>query len=209
MSDVRLIEAVAGGDHGALKELLAAGADVNQQDEHGWTPLNWAAGRGDAEAVRLLLAHGADALKTGRDLRMPYMIALAAGHAEVVKLLREAEDRAGGGEGRRAERQYCKAYQLDDLRRFSGWPAGAGGGGGAGTQGNGAGASAAEEIVYLHQDFTVTQSIWHGEDVVFDAVTPQWKAFCSDVLKFAPPDDLDLIASAGKASGDVELGSVG
>jgi hypothetical protein len=208
MSDVRLIEAVTSGDHGALKELLTAGADVNQQDEHGWTPLNWAAGRGDAEAVRQLLGHGADALKTGRDRRTPYMIALAAGHAEVVELLREAEDAVGGGEGRRAERQYCKAYPLADLRRFSTWPAGAGGSGGA--AGDGAEASAGEEIVYLHQDFTVTQSIWHGEDVLFDQVTPEWKAFCTEVLKFAPPDDLDLIASAGSAGGgDVELGSVG
>jgi hypothetical protein len=210
MSDVRLIEAVTSGERGTLKELLAAGADVNQQDEHGWTPLNWAAGRGDAEAVRQLLEHGADALKTGRDQRTPYMIALAAGHAEVVKLLRTAEDRIGNGEkGQHAARPYCKAYQLGDLRRFPAWPAGEGGAKSEGAGGDGAETSGGEETLYLHQDFTVTQSIWHGEDVVFAEVTPEWKEFCSDVLDFKVPDDLDLIVSAGNAGGDLKLGSVG
>jgi hypothetical protein len=126
-----------------------------------------------------------------------------------VKLLRKAEDGIGNGEkGKHAGRPYCKAYLLSDLRRFPAWPVDAGGVNSKGAGGDGAETSAGEEIVYLHQDFTVTQSIWHGEDVVFAEVTPEWKEFCSDVLKFKVPDDLDLLVSADNVGGDLKLGSV-
>lgn len=192
MSDFRLCEAVKNGERVALKGLIAAGADANEQDGHGWTPLCWAAGGGDAEAARLLLEHGADVFATGRDRRTPYLIALAAGHREVAELLRDAEDMAARG-GPRAEREYCSAYTLGELRRFPGWPDGA--------EAEGAEAAGAdaigEEVLYLHHDFTVTRSIWQGEDVVFDEVSPDWKEFCADRLEFKVPEDLDLLVPAG------------
>ncbi|MET0647793.1 MAG: ankyrin repeat domain-containing protein [Pyrinomonadaceae bacterium] len=191
MSDLRLCEAVKNGESAALKGLIAAGADVNEQDEHGWTPLCWAAGVGDAEAARQLLEHGADVFKTGRDQRTPYMIALA-GHREMAELLREAEDRAGGGRVRPGQ-EYCRAYTLGELRRFPGWPAGA--------------EAPDEEVLYLHHDFTVTRSIWHGEDIVFDEVSPEWREFCSGSLEFKAPDDLDYIAPAGGGSSGAQAGS--
>ncbi|MFD0385167.1 hypothetical protein ACFQ2B_31805 [Streptomyces stramineus] len=48
-------------------------------------------------------------------------------------------------------------------------------------------------MLYLHHDLTVTRSLWHGEDVVFDAVTPEWERFCRETLAFAVPDDFDLM----------------
>ena len=63
---MRVIEAVKNCDLETLKDLLEERADVNEQDEQGWTALNWAAGRGDAQAVSLLLEHGADVARTGR-----------------------------------------------------------------------------------------------------------------------------------------------
>jgi len=92
MSDLQLIEAVKANNLAAVERLIQSGADLNQQDEHGWTPLNWAAGKGDIETIRLLIEKGADVFKVGVDQRTPYLIALAFGHAEAVELLCEVEE---------------------------------------------------------------------------------------------------------------------
>ena len=205
MSDLQLIEAVKGENATAAKELIESGADVNQQDDQGWTPLNYAAGKGDLELVKLLVENSADIFKVGRDQRTPYMIALAAGRVEVVKFLREAEDRFEGEKPSRPERKYCKAYHLKDLRIYPAWTEGrinwkaknygdASGNGTAPDQG-----FSDDDIVFLHQDYTVTQSMWHNENVIFDQVSPQWRDYCNDRLNFKVPDDLDLIAVVNAA----------
>lgn len=55
-----LHEAVAESDIERVRELLAAGADVNARDEDGATPLHYAGGECATEIVRLLLEAGAD-----------------------------------------------------------------------------------------------------------------------------------------------------
>lgn len=199
MSQTELIEAIKSGNSEAINELIESGADVRQQDKQGWTPLNWAAGKGHLEIVDLLLQHGADPFAVGRDLRTPQMIALAAGHAEVVKRLRQAEAESKGGEVELSDRKYCTAYHLGELRRYSAWtenmlepkkensetPV---------DQANESQGLADQEIVFLHQDYKVTKSIWADEDVIFDNVTDRWKDFCTSELKFVVPDSLDLIA---------------
>lgn len=187
MSQIELIEAIRSGNRSAVEELIKSGIDLTQEDKQGWTPLNWAAGSGHLEIVELLLESGADPLAVGRDLRTPQMIALAAGHAEVVKRLREAEAAVKGGEAETSDRKYCTAYHLSDLRRYPGW------------------ASESQDltdddIVFLHHDYTVTKSIWVGEDVVFDKVNDEWKEFCNNELRFAVPDSLDLIAKPVEAA---------
>lgn len=203
MSEAHLIEAVKRGDHAAVEAIVAGGVDLNEQDENGWTPLNWAAGRGDVEVLRLLLDKGADVLKVGRDQRTPYMIALAASQREAARLLREAEEATQGESANLPERRYCVAYELSRLREFHGWPK-EDARSVAGNNGHPSGNSDAEafenDIVYLHQDFTVTRLIWHNEDVVFDQVTPEWKEFCINSLKFTVPDDLDQIPLVSNAS---------
>lgn len=202
MSDLRLIEAIQADNLSVVKELIASGADIHQQDEQGWTPLNWAAGKGNIEIVKLLVENGADVFNVGRDARTPYLIALAAGHAEVVKYLRRAEERVEGRKPSRPEQQYCKAYHMADLRRFPAWSENRinwkdGKNNGESADGKSeAGGFSDSDVVFLHQDYTVTYSMWRNENVVFDQVSPEWEDFCTRELQFKIPDDLDLIPSA-------------
>jgi hypothetical protein len=53
-----------------------------------------------------------------------------------------------------------------------------------------------DAIVYVHDDHTVSRSIWQGEDVVFADVSPLWIDYCHDVLGFRIPDDFDLAPPA-------------
>jgi ankyrin repeat protein len=201
MSDLQLIEAVKTGQLAKVDEALNAGADIQQQDEQGWTPLNWAAGSGSVEIVSLLLNRGADVFRTGRDQRTPYMIAVAAKHIDVARLLKKAEQAVNGASGASTSRDYARAYLLGELRKFSDWreekinlkednP--------ANENGNSRELSD-DDVVFLQQDFTVTELIWPGENVIFNRITPEWVDFCSQELQFNIPDDFDLIASTPSA----------
>lgn len=198
MSDVALIDAVKAGDYAQAEKLIMDGVDVNQQDEQGWTPLNFAAGRGDLPLVDLLVRKGAEVLRAGRDRRTPYMIALAAGRVPVVKYLREAEDQQPGEKPTHVQRKYCKPYQLHDLRKYPGWSESrinwkTDKNDNSAADGDINEPFTDDRVVFIHQDFTVTESIWHDENVIFNNVDAAWKEFCSNVLNFKVPDDLDLI----------------
>ena len=195
--DLQLIDAAKDGDVRRLDELLTRGADIHQRDEHGWTPLAWAAGNGATQAVRLLLERGADVTATGRDNRTPLMIAKAASRDETTAVITEAEKARGVWEDPRETRPYCKAYYLRDLRSFPGWSEPTGpprSGETDATDASGVGEKPEplhdDSIVYLHQDLTVTRSMWHGEDLVFDRVSSEWRSFCEQELEFAIPEDL-------------------
>jgi len=196
MSECALIEAVKAGEYAKAKALIASGADVNEQDEQGWTALNFAAGMGDLALVKLLLENGADLFKVGGDGRTPYMIALAAGHSSVVKYLREVEEASGVERlEQRLPRSYCRAYMVSDVKGYSGWDE---------TRvdwnekerfdnGMTGRPSTDEQVVFIHEDFTVTKSMWQNENVIFKRLDAGWKEFCMDSLKFKAPEDLDLI----------------
>jgi uncharacterized protein len=202
MSELQLLDAVKAGELARVEELLNSGSDIHQQDEQGWIPLNWAAGRGDLEMVKLLLDRGADVFRTGQDQRTPYKISLAARHTDVARLLKENEQALNETSGESSPGNYAKGYLLGDLRKFSGWrdeqinwkemvPA----------EENGNSRQLSDgDVVFLHQDFTVTQLIWPGENMIFNQDTPEWRDFCSRQLQFKVPDDFDLIASTQQAS---------
>ena len=78
--------------------------------------------------------------------------------------------------------KYCKAYKLEDLRKFTGW---------AGI------ALAAEkemdnnDLAYVMESLKVTKNcldLDNEEDYLLSDVTPEWEAFCKDVLAFEVPD---------------------
>lgn len=205
MSEQSLIDAVKAEDTSAVMGLINSGADINQQDENGWTSLNWAAGKGNLDIVKLLIEREADIFKVGRDQRTPYKIALAAGRADVARVLRDAENQSSGEKPPREARPYCKAYYLSDFQKFPLWAAHADQQGGeALPQGENGSDAVPSEIGFLHQDYTVTRSIWHNEDIIFDQVTPHWIEFCTTTLQFKVPDDLDLI---GEVSNSADQGN--
>lgn len=200
MSQVELIETIRKGDLNAVKELIESGADVNERDEYGWNSLNHAAGLGQVAIIKLLLENGVDVLNAGRDLRSPYMIALAAGQVDAAKLLGQAEEKAGGERSGSQQRQYCAAFHLSDLRKFAGWHDSADKSQHKSDDAGGEKNTAESEIVFIHQDFTVTRSMWPNEDVIFNKITPEWIDFCKLNLGFKVPDDIDLVSGLQTAT---------
>lgn len=177
----KLICAVQQGDLQLAKKLLLEGANVNEQDEQGWTALHWSAGSGNVGIVRLLLDYHANITIKGHDNRTPWAVARAANRDPVLEILTQAEKAASVWKDPQEGRPYCKGYYLKDLVSYPHWPSVAGGNGSTNSH---------DVIVYLHQDFTVTKSVWPGEDVIFSDVTPEWVQFCESQLSFSIPADL-------------------
>jgi hypothetical protein len=199
MSTQSLIDAVRRQDVAEAQTLLEPAA-VNDHDEHGWTPLHWAAGTGNTHLVEMLIAAGANLTAAANDDRTPLDVALAAEHWDVIDLFRNAYDSAGIVLDN-IQRDYARAYPLGDLRRFDRWherwPAedasqqvrpeeDDGDANGDGRDMEDVGPRSDERIVFLHDDYTVSLGMWKGEDVIFDAVTEEWKAFCATSLQFRP-----------------------
>ena len=65
--DISIHIAAMQGNLGAVKQHIAAGADVNAKDVNGYTPLDWAIFNKDTETAALLLKHGG---KTGAELKV-------------------------------------------------------------------------------------------------------------------------------------------
>ena len=87
---VQPLHSAAAGRHVEVCRLLiAAGADVDAKQRHGFTPLHAAAQHGDVELVELLLSAGADPSITKDDGGTPADTAEAEGHVDVARRLRE------------------------------------------------------------------------------------------------------------------------
>ncbi|MCC5620392.1 hypothetical protein [Nostoc sp. CHAB 5715] len=44
-----------------------------------------------------------------------------------------------------------------------------------------------EDILYLQENYIVTDGIFQDENIIFDDITPEWKEFCHQTLKFELP----------------------
>jgi|HubBroStandDraft_1064217.scaffolds.fasta_scaffold00621_6 hypothetical protein len=96
--------------------------------------------------------------------------------------------------------RYCKAYPAEAFRAYPGWSEKvaplhitAEEAAEAAEAENNGNANAAEgpaelDYYYLQEDYTVTAGIFLEEDVAFDAVTPEWKEFCTNTLNFEIPN---------------------
>lgn len=88
--------------------------------------------------------------------------------------------------------RYCKAYPIERLREFSGWTEKSENVRPDPIVRDGSEAPVERRMsdvtfLYVQEDFTVTDGIHLEEFVIFDDVTPEWVAFCTDVLQFEIP----------------------
>ncbi|MEQ1559089.1 MAG: ankyrin repeat domain-containing protein [Methyloglobulus sp.] len=195
MPELKLIEAVENGEIDRIKNLLDEEVDIEQKDDYGWTALNWVAGKGNTRVVEILLSAGANISNVGRDKRTAYQIALAAAHIETASALQKAEQKAFV-DMEMAVRPYCRAYPVAELRQFSDWH-------------ELLSDLAEDAIVFVHQDLSVTRSMFHGKDFVFNNISTSWETFCKNQLAFAVPTDLELAASfAASKSGETHQSPV-
>ena len=90
--------------------------------------------------------------------------------------------------------RYCKAYYAADFRKFPGWKENVANLRKDKQEVNGKEVEVErhelkdDDILYLQENFVVTDGIFKDENVVFDQVTPEWEAFCTGELAFEIPD---------------------
>ncbi|KAJ8898680.1 hypothetical protein K2173_004714 [Erythroxylum novogranatense] len=75
------------GDVNGVSSCIEEGANVNQRDQNGWTPLHRAAFKGQIESVKVLLSHGAKVEVVDKEGYTPLHCAVEAGHVNVALLL--------------------------------------------------------------------------------------------------------------------------
>ena len=113
-----LLDAVETGDRDAALAALEAGADPNERDRDGATPLMWAAYHGDAELVRRLLDAGAKVDE--RNVFGTFALAEASiiGSAPVIELLLAAgaDPNARNPEGETPLMAVARAGNVDAAR---------------------------------------------------------------------------------------------
>ncbi len=86
-SDMSLTEAVAMGDTNQVQALLSQGADINQKNRMGWTPLHTAIQKQNKELAEIILAKNPDLNLTDKRGQTPLHMAVNSGQKEMVQLL--------------------------------------------------------------------------------------------------------------------------
>lgn len=95
LGESALLEAAGAGRNSMVQKLLQAGAKVDVQGAHLYTPLMAAAQSGHLEVVKLLLQHRADVTKQNEHGHTAVDEARVNGHKEVYELLKAKFDSAG------------------------------------------------------------------------------------------------------------------
>jgi hypothetical protein len=88
--------------------------------------------------------------------------------------------------------KYCKAYLLMKMREFDGWSERAENAreekqGDGGEEGRVPRKLMEDSIVYLQENYVVTDGVFKDENIIFDNVTPEWIAYCHKDLGFDIP----------------------
>lgn len=89
--------------------------------------------------------------------------------------------------------KYCKAYSLGKLCEFGGWTEKSENARKEKKEVDGKKVEIVRELtgddyLYLQENYVVTDGIFKDENVIFEAVTPEWVAYCQQVLGFEIPD---------------------
>lgn len=90
--------------------------------------------------------------------------------------------------------KYCKSFPLQRFREFPGWTENLRNARRIRQVIDGQKVEVARELsdadyLYLQENFTVTDSIFIDENVIFDTVTDDWVDFCVNVLGVKFPTD--------------------
>ena len=90
--------------------------------------------------------------------------------------------------------KYCKSFPLQRFREFPGWTENLRNARRIRQVIDGAQVEVARELsdedyLYLQENFTVTDSIFLDENIIFDTVTEDWVEFCVNVLGVKFPTD--------------------
>lgn len=88
--------------------------------------------------------------------------------------------------------KYCKAYLLKKLREFSQWSERVENVRKEKKEVDKTEVEVAREltdndILYLQENYVVTDGIFIDENIIFDNVTQEWKDFCKNTLEFEIP----------------------
>lgn len=78
--------------------------------------------------------------------------------------------------------RYCKAYKIEDLRKFPKW---------ADTARSSEKDLEDGSLVYIKEELTVTKNcldLDNEDEMILVEITPEWEAFCKEELKFEVPD---------------------
>lgn len=89
--------------------------------------------------------------------------------------------------------KYCKAYHLRDMRKYRNWKENSQNTREEKIEVDGNEVDEIrrltdESIVYLQENYVVTDDVYREENILFDDVTPKWKEFCEKSLEFIVPD---------------------
>jgi hypothetical protein len=101
---------------------------------------------------------------------------------------------------------YCKAYLAKDLRAYSGWSEDVSALRPETEEVDGEEKELVREelqdddILYVHDNYVVTDGIFRDEHVVFADVTDEWKRYCHEQLAFEVPDYEPIEIQPGPAA---------
>lgn len=110
--------AMKGADSRITAWLIDNGADPEQKDGEGETPLTTAARSGNLEVVRVLLSRGADPRRTNDRGLPPWVLACGQnGNLEIVKLLAPAQGSLNNIRGTTAV-EYARAFKNRDIEAW-------------------------------------------------------------------------------------------
>jgi hypothetical protein len=103
--------------------------------------------------------------------------------------------------------RYCKAYPIEQLRKYAGWTERLENLAPLENEEDGSQqprtSLGTDDYLFLQENYVVTDGIFLDEHVIFDAVTPEWKEYCTRQLAFEIPDyqrDDETSAASGDAA---------
>ena len=100
--------------------------------------------------------------------------------------------------------RYCKAYPIDQLRKFPEWEEKVENLAPLENEEDGSQqprtSLAPDDYLFLQENYVVTDGIFLDEHIIFDRVTPEWQAFCTTELRFEIPAYQRFEETQGAAS---------